>query len=134
MVCFTITCAHISYKEDTGKFNGWYDDAVHKTIPTPNIQVTEEEYQSHYTTMVNGKELIVSGGQITFQDIIPVITWDEIRAERNLLLTQSDWTQIPDAELTPDQQNAWKEYRKELRRIPETFQTPDQVVWPSKPQ
>lgn len=125
---------YLAYKEDTGKFNGWYDDAVHKTIPTPNIQVTEEEYQSHYTTMVNGKELIVSGGQITFQDIIPVITWDEIRAERNLLLTQSDWTQIPDAELTPDQQNAWKEYRKELRRIPETFQTPDQVVWPSKPQ
>ena len=125
---------YLAYKEDTGKFNGWYDDAVHKTIPTPNIQVTEEEYQSHYTTMVNGKELIVSGGQITFQDIIPVITWDEIRAERNLLLTQSDWTQIPDAELTPDQQNAWKEYRKELRRIPQTFQTPDQVVWPSKPQ
>lgn len=27
------------------KLQGWYDDSIHSEIPTPNIEVTEEEWQ-----------------------------------------------------------------------------------------
>lgn len=126
---------YLAYKEDTGKFNGWYDDTVHKTIPTPNIQVSEEEYQSHYNTMESGKDILVVNNEITFVDQAPPpVTWDDIRDQRNLLLDRSDYTQMPDNELTADQQQAWKIYRQALRRVPENFTTPNDVVWPARPE
>ena len=43
-----------------------------------------------------------------------------IRNERNLRLTYTDWTQLPDAPLTAEQKAAYAEYRKYLRDYPET--------------
>lgn len=34
--------AHI---DNNGKLLGWYDDSIHNTIPTPNIEVTKEQWQ-----------------------------------------------------------------------------------------
>ena len=62
----------------------------------------------------------------------PVNQWDAIRIVRNRLLAECDWTQIPDAPLTEEQKEAWREYRQALRDIPQTFATPDEVVWPSQ--
>ena len=42
------------------------------------------------------------------------------RNERNLRLTFSDWTQLPDAPLTAEQKAAYAVYRKYLRDYPET--------------
>lgn len=126
---------YLVYKQDTGKFNGWYDDAVHKEIPTPNMEVTDDDYSKFYNLMNNqGKEVFVINGVITSQDmILPPPTWEEIREQRDLLLDQSDYTQMPDAELTTEQKQAWIDYRKVLRRIPEAFDKPEDVVWPTKP-
>ena len=60
----------------------------------------------------------------------PLLTWDDIRRERDVLLADSDWTQILDA---PVDQTAWAVYRQTLRDIPQTFATPDEVVWPEAP-
>ena len=35
--------AHI--EENTNRLMGWYDDKIHKDIPTPNIEVSEEVWQ-----------------------------------------------------------------------------------------
>ena len=35
--------AHL--EENTNKLLGWYDDSIHKTIPTPNIEVKEDVWQ-----------------------------------------------------------------------------------------
>lgn len=56
---------------------------------------------------------------------------DEIRKQRNRLLTESDWTQIPDC--TVDKQ-AWAEYRQALRDITKQVGFPTDVVFPTKPQ
>jgi len=56
--------------------------------------------------------------------------WNEIRSKRNGFLTQSDWTQLEDSKENKD---AWAIYRQELRDIPQTFSTPESVIWPSKP-
>jgi hypothetical protein len=56
---------------------------------------------------------------------------DEIRQQRNQLLTASDWTQIPDC--TVDKQ-AWATYRQALRDITTQAGFPSDVVFPTKPQ
>lgn len=64
-------------------------------------------------------------------DIDPV-TWDEVRAKRDLLLVNSDWTMITGA--TVDQRE-WSKYRQILRDLPQTYKglSVDQVVWPVEP-
>lgn len=60
-----------------------------------------------------------------------------IRASRTVRLQKSDWTQVPDSPLTPEQKSAWATYRQELRDITDnltgTENTLDDVPWPSKP-
>ena len=54
----------------------------------------------------------------------------EQRAQRDSLLTASDWTQIPDA---PVDKAAWATYRQSLRDIPQQSGFPTTVVWPTQP-
>jgi len=54
-----------------------------------------------------------------------------IRRHRNNLLSESDWTQIPDC--TVDQ-TAWATYRQALRDIPSQEGFPFNVTWPTKPE
>jgi len=63
----------------------------------------------------------------------PVLTWDDIRVQRNTLMTDCDWTQLNDAVLTFTVRQLWQDYRQALRDIPQSFTTPDAVVWPEKP-
>ena len=56
---------------------------------------------------------------------------DLIREQRNALLKNSDWTQIPDC--TVDKQ-AWAEYRQALRDITAQAGFPTDVVFPTPPQ
>ena len=55
--------------------------------------------------------------------------WDVIRAERNKLLVESDWTQLPDA---PVDAAAWATYRQALRDITDQA-NPFAIVWPESP-
>jgi len=55
----------------------------------------------------------------------------DIRAERNQLLADSDWTQMPDA---PVDQAAWATYRQALRDIPQQAGFPTEITWPTKPE
>lgn len=61
------------------------------------------------------------------------LTWDSIRAERNFKLSQSDWTQLADAPLSPEQKQDWTVYRQALRDLPSAFATVEEVVWPTAP-
>jgi len=58
----------------------------------------------------------------------------EAKNKRNLLLQQSDWTQIPNNPLTVEQQELWAVYRQELRDIPSQSGYPFNVVWPTQPE
>lgn len=53
-----------------------------------------------------------------------------VRAKRNALLSESDWTQLADA---PVDRAAWASYRQALRDIPSQAGFPLDVVWPEKP-
>jgi len=58
------------------------------------------------------------------------LAWDEVRAERDRLLAGSDWTQVADA---PVDTAVWAAYRQALRDVPQDFDTPEDVVWPTPP-
>lgn len=60
-------------------------------------------------------------------------TWDVIRAERDRLLTACDWTMVSDTPLSDAESKAWSDYRQALRDIPQTFNDPNNVVWPKAP-
>lgn len=53
------------------------------------------------------------------------------RAERDKLLKETDWTQLPDA---PVSTTEWVEYRDKLRKIPLQEGFPLDIQWPVKPQ
>lgn len=59
------------------------------------------------------------------------LAWNLIRKKRNLLLAETDWTQLPDVPLVTKE--AWATYRQALRDV--TLQpNPFNIVWPQPPQ
>lgn len=56
-----------------------------------------------------------------------------VRGQRDSLLTQSDWSQLPDAPLSDLARAAWVEYRQMLRDVPEQAGFPESVDWPLPP-
>lgn len=59
--------------------------------------------------------------------------WQSVRAQRDRLLSESDWTRMDDAPLTVEQRDTWADYRQALRDVPQEFASPDDVVWPEQP-
>lgn len=116
----------------------------------PNVQIPEN--QSTYWKYTNGQLID------TNQPIVPPypwMTWDnqsaqwvddrtpeekyadaanKVDTERNALLYQSDWTQIPNNPLTPAKQEEWAIYRQELRDITKQPGYPFNVIWPVQPE
>ena len=68
----------------------------------------------------------------TPEDVDNTLTWDAIRATRDQILRETDWTMTTGA--TVDQAQ-WAAYRQVIRDIPQTYKdkTPDDVVWPTQP-
>ncbi len=54
-----------------------------------------------------------------------------VRIERNRLLAESDWTQLPDS---PPDALVWGVYRKALRDLPSQPGFPWDIIWPEAPQ
>lgn len=63
-----------------------------------------------------------------------IAEWAELRTTRNLLLTDCDWTQLSDAQLTSAQVTEWQTYRQALRDLPSTTLDPTQPNWPTSPE
>ena len=65
-------------------------------------------------------------------EIKPQTTEDvlqKIREQRNMLLLQSDWTQLPDSPLSDSKKQEWRDYRQALRDFPESGSN----EWPEPP-
>ena len=66
---------------------------------------------------------------------IAEIKLDEVRAERNVKLLETDWIVIKEREEGGSVFNFadWKKYRQELRDITKTYKSLDKVKWPTAP-
>jgi len=120
----------ISYSPST---KGFYPSEVaYPELPSDLITLTKAQYQELLSQLNQGnKEVVVSNGALCVVDVRPpVLTWDDIRAQRTLLLNKSDFTQVPDY---PNNRAGWAAYRQELRDIPQIFSDPNEVIWPIAP-
>ncbi len=113
---------------------GFYLEGLHSTMPNDVMEITKTKYTSMLAELSSGaREVYVDGNVPKVRDVAYVISIDDIRAQRDELLTASDWTQMPDNNLTPEQRTAWADYRQLLRDITDTYPDPSTVVWPDAP-
>tara|TARA_A100001391_G_scaffold79675_1_gene51720 strand:+ start:614 stop:946 length:333 start_codon:yes stop_codon:yes gene_type:complete len=56
-----------------------------------------------------------------------------LRLKRNEKLTESDWVVVRATETNTEIPQSWKTYRQALRDITQTYQSLDNVAWPSEP-
>lgn len=54
------------------------------------------------------------------------------RLKRNELLSNSDWTQLLDANLTESEKQSWVTYRQELRDLTDRAEFPLSISWPTR--
>lgn len=62
---------------------------------------------------------------------------EHVRKVRNILLTETDWTQLPDSPLSDTKKTEWQAYRQSLRDITNSIgdiSSLDEIVWPSEPE
>ncbi|NSM26784.1 hypothetical protein HT094_22040 [Shewanella sp. ZOR0012] len=73
------------------------------------------------------------------EHIIPLeelikMTWFSVRAKRDKMISETDWTQMSDSPLSVDKIEEFKVYRQALRDLPQSTDNPDEIVWPVKPE
>lgn len=117
-----------SYNEN-GEYTGFYVEGIHENIQQPNIELTEEEWQQALS-----KNYKVINGQHTYSAFVEsqdnII--ESLRAIRNSLLTETDWTQVEDSPLSLEKKTEWKNYRQALRDLTDLDDLTT-IVWPVKP-
>lgn len=59
--------------------------------------------------------------------------WSAVRTKRDRLLSESDWTMIPDAPRSLNYRE-WEKYRQSLRDVPSEFSDPKSITWPESPE
>jgi hypothetical protein len=91
---------------------------------------TRPEFDSEVETQSWDEEI---GNWVT-TPIPDEVFWENLRAQRNILLQSSDWSQLSDAPLTSAEKTAWATYRQELRDLPANTQDPRQINWPLQPE
>ena len=58
-------------------------------------------------------------------------TKEDVLIERAEVLRNTDWTQLPD--VPEETRDKYKEYRRQLRDITNSYQNLAEVVWPTEP-
>ena len=76
------------------------------------------------------KHHIFSADGLLISEVDQPFTEDEIRNQRDRLLSQTDWMALSDNTITPE----WASYRQTLRDITTQEGFPFSVDWPAKPE
>ena len=100
-------------------------DSVHKSIEGGTMSIPFDEANTDY-------QEYLEWAKTNTAEAADALTWDDIRAKRDGILSSTDWTMTTGA--TVDQAQ-WAAYRQVIRDIPQTYsgKTPDDVVWPTQP-
>lgn len=108
------------YNTDSGEIEYATSGVAHQSeIPLASgFSIIEGSYSAN-------RYLIQSGVAVERVDLI----LNEARANRNVLLAESDWTQVADSPLSDSKKAEWATYRQALRDLPST----DPIVWPTEP-
>ena len=101
----------------------------------PNAEVSVDGEDINKITWHNGTTPIPKADiEAQFPIVELDMAMEDLRAKRNRLLTESDWTILPDSPIAD--KTAWQVYRQNLRDLTEGITTKEQanaVVFPTKP-
>jgi hypothetical protein len=103
------------------------------SMPTDVIEISETLHQEMLHKLNHEQmDIVVSDNQdISYVDrATAVATFEYIRNRRNRLLSECDYTQMPD---WPGDKVAWAVYRQALRDVTNVA-NPEDVVWPTPPE
>lgn len=118
-------------------------DSLLETFGIYKVELRDSGYEDDYTKDVFELTPILSGSVYvqTFNVVDADETtinirkeqkWEEIRQQRNQLLSESDWTQFQDSPITGSKLTEWQTYRQSLRDV--TSQSdPYNIIWPTQP-
>ena len=124
--------AHIDHNN---RLLGYYTDDIHDTIPTPNVQLTYDQWQS--CLAINANKISDEG----VGEVVDFRTLDEkaedIRRYRDFLLSEEVDPIVSNAlrwaDLTAAKQAEWTQYRTDLLNVPDQAGFPTDITWPTKP-
>ena len=97
-----------------------YDEATH-FLEEGSPALVDEQWQQTWSVIAYSDRQLASAADQQAQ---------QVRAERNRLLIESDWTQLADS---PVDKTAWATYRQALRDLPQQVGFPSDVTWPVAP-
>lgn len=106
--------------------------AIFLSTPDRKIEVEAEEF-AYYQSKKDGRFWVEEDGSLTFKadrDNLEIVM-AQLRFHRDVLLAQSDWTQLPDVPLAT--KAVWASYRQALRDVTKQ-PDPFKIVWPALPQ
>lgn len=91
--------------------------------------------QSEHDVLVESDKLFLEAysiieGAVVYDAAVPLA--NEARRQRDSLIAETDWTQLPDVPDTIKQ--SYIEYRQALRDITDQDGFPYNVAWPTKPE
>lgn len=124
--------AHI---DNNNRLLGYYNDDLHDIIPTPNIELTYDQWQS--CLEINANKISNEGVGEVFDFRTLEEKQADVRLFRDHLLHTSVDPIVSNplrwADLTTQEQNAWSAYRTALLDITDQAGFPHSVTWPTKP-
>lgn len=109
---------------------------VFEVTSTPQPSIDPIQFEVLETTPVLQNDVWITQWVVvelsdSEKEIRYLLKVSSIRADRDRLLTASDWTQVADA---PVDAVAWATYRQSLRDVPAQAGFPFTVEWPTKPE
>lgn len=124
---------------ETNQLLGWYDSTFHKVIPEGSVPVTYDQWV--YATGRN-HNLVRPDGSSEQVDQRTFMSEEELAKDLRGLRDYKLETQVDPlagnslrwAELTPEKQSEWSDYRKKLLSITDQTNFPYTVDWPTEPE
>lgn len=99
-------------------------------IVSVNREVFEDRVVDTFITRDQTQEEIEEENNEILQN-----KWNDVRRQRNELLSESDRYALIDVwnSLSEEKQQEWSTYRQQLRDLPQNYNDPDAVVFPTVP-
>ena len=85
------------------------------------------------TTDSEGNVTTAADNEAAYRTSIDTQAATSVRAERDKLIAESDWTQLADSQLSDSVKATWVTYRQALRDLPTASGFPHTMTWPTKP-
>lgn len=123
------TLPHMSIPEGTLEVGNF---KAYQPVPSPILEWNQNVSEG---APVNGRQtwVVVTAPAEELQARI-AIKANQVRQDREPLLTACDWTQLADAPLTTEQVQAWRDYRQALRDVSDQPGFPWTIIWPTRPE